>query len=794
MNVTEQEFYESEELIDRLEASARILTGKKVKVRMSDKQNTAATNGRMIKINYHSNVVEDFSTEKLRFKALMGMFYHECAHMMYLDYDEARNAKRCLMSGSPYGKKPVLDTPEKIAFYEEFLEGLNYPEVRKIIMRVFHKLDNYFSDNHDERAIIRDYGRTVKNPILLVREHLFINSPTISEYPRANLAKMLGLIFSIARFSKISGSEKIIADDPEAQEILAIKDRINLAATSDSMFIRYSIITELMLMMWPHIKQKAIENMYSKSSDDKEHNEEGEREPDDGCGDSDAEPEDWDDDEENDEEGEKEPSGSSKSKSSGSTGKPSDEAEDEGDGSESGSSGSSSDEAEGEGDSSEAGSDSKSDSSGKSLKELMDEMDADTRKKLMDDIDREIDEASKGIDSEDSEDDDDSSRESSPEAKARREKADAEAYSEEAESSESSDESSDEPDDGESEVEAGSEADDSADEMTPDDDDTSADELKSDIEDDIKERKAVEMLEGDQESNLSKEAKAVLGSTVWHKDVRTSVNRNLEVTDYMQKQYETVMNGETRSIVKKLVKKVSEQIKEMTEEDERRNLSYGPQIYAQDAYRRDKKFFGDRRLPSDAPEMAIAVLVDQSGSMSFGDRIGFARKAATVAYEFATALGVPVCVTGHSMEFYRKDRMNYDVYTEFDDYSGMDKYRLMNISADGDNRDGAALELACHHLMKRPEAVKIMIVISDGLPSHQNASKIYEGSPAEKDVKEIVRKYKKKGIEIICYGIGDGKETMMEMYGKDAFIDISDLQSLPNKMAKLIKKRIEKEL
>lgn len=785
MNVTEQEFYESEELIDRLEASARILTGKKVKVRMSDKQNTAATNGRMIKINYHSNVVEDFSTEKLRFKALMGMFYHECAHMMYLDYDEARNAKRCLMSGSPYGKKPVLDTPEKIAFYEEFLEGLNYPEVRKIIMRVFHKLDNYFSDNHDERAIIRDYGRTVKNPILLVREHLFINSPTISEYPRANLAKMLGLIFSIARFSKISGSEKIIADDPEAQEILAIKDRINLAATSDSLYIRYSIITELMLLMWPHIKQKAFENLY-RSRGDKEHNEEGESEPDDGCGDSDAEPEDWDDDEENDEEGEKEPSGSSKSKSSGSTGSPSDEAEDEGDGSESGSTGKSSD----EGDSSEAGSDSKSDSSGKSLKELMDEMDADSRKKLMDDIDREIDEASKGIDSEDSEDDDDSSRESSPEAKARREKADAEAYAEEAESSESSDET----DDGESEVEAGSEADDSADEMTPDDDDTAADELKSDIEDDIKERKAVEMLEGDQESNLSKEAKTVLSSTVWHKDVRTSVNRNLEVTDSMQKQYETVMNGETRSIVKKLVKKVSEQIKEMTEEDERRNLSYGPQIYAQDAYRRDKKFFGDRRLPSDAPEMAIAVLVDQSGSMSCADRIGFARKAATVAYEFATALGVPVCVTGHSMEFYRKDRMNYDVYTEFDDYSGQDKYRLMNISADGDNRDGAALELACHHLMKRPEAVKIMIVISDGLPNHQNASKIYEGSPAEKDVKEIVRKYKKKGIEIICYGIGDGKETMMEMYGKDAFIDISDLQSLPNKMAKLIKKRIEREI
>ena len=72
-------------------------------------------------------------------------------------------------------------------------------------------------------------------------------------------------------------------------------------------------------------------------------------------------------------------------------------------------------------------------------------------------------------------------------------------------------------------------------------------------------------------------------------------------------------------------------------------------------------------------------------------------------------------------------------YAEFEGFDRDDKYRLMDISARDSNRDGAALRYVAEQLSRRPEAVKLLILVSDGQPADLG----YSGTAAEEDLRGI---------------------------------------------------------
>lgn len=79
------------------------------------------------------------------------------------------------------------------------------------------------------------------------------------------------------------------------------------------------------------------------------------------------------------------------------------------------------------------------------------------------------------------------------------------------------------------------------------------------------------------------------------------------------------------------------------------------------------------------------------------------------------------------------------------------KYRLMDISARGSNRDGAALRYVAEALSKRSEAVKLLILVSDGQPADTG----YYGTAAEEDLRGIKQEYQRKGILFVAAAIGN---------------------------------------
>lgn len=142
-------------------------------------------------------------------------------------------------------------------------------------------------------------------------------------------------------------------------------------------------------------------------------------------------------------------------------------------------------------------------------------------------------------------------------------------------------------------------------------------------------------------------------------------------------------------------------------------------------------------------------------------------------------------MTGHTAETRGRGSVDLNVYADFDTPDRDDKYRLLNIQARNCNRDGAALMFAGNHLLKAEEPIKILFVISDGTPNAYG----YHDRPAEMDLTEIAAGLRRQGVVLFTLAIGDDRDSIHRIYG-DSFIDISDINTLPDQLVQLVKRYI----
>ena len=283
-------------------------------------------------------------------------------------------------------------------------------------------------------------------------------------------------------------------------------------------------------------------------------------------------------------------------------------------------------------------------------------------------------------------------------------------------------------------------------------------------------------LEQDRLGELNREAKRISYGDI-HKGVSVKIHRIAAVPPEMVEQYNAIA-GPFLAISKQLQKSLLRQLQDRRRGGKQTGLLMGRRLDAHALYRRDGKVFCRNKLPQQRPEMAVALLLDESGSMS-GSRAAYARASAIILYDFCQALDIPILVYGHST---KGESVALYAYSEFDAIDQNDRYRLVDISARGSNRDGAALRFVAERLCKRPEELKLLILVSDGQPAHTG----YFGAAAEEDLRGIHQEYRRKGIHLVAAAIGEDKEAIERIYG-DAFLDITDLHQLPAKLTQAVK-------
>ena len=312
------------------------------------------------------------------------------------------------------------------------------------------------------------------------------------------------------------------------------------------------------------------------------------------------------------------------------------------------------------------------------------------------------------------------------------------------------------------------------------------DKAASDIErvlDAMAEKATCEELEDERLAELNDFAQNVSYGNV-HSGVRVRVNRISEVDDDLIEQYQRI-SAPLITISKQLQRSIEKQLKESQRGSKQTNLLFGRRLDSHGLHRNDGKVFYKNNLPSKI-ELAVGLLVDESGSMYCGDRATYARAAALILYDFCDSLGVPVTVYGHSTSYPTgKSVVELYSYAEFDSIDNLDRYRIMDIQSRDSNRDGAALRFVAEKLLKRPEQAKLLILVSDGQPADYG----YSGSAAEEDLRGIKQEYTRKGITFVAAAIGDDKPSIERIYG-DSFLDITDLNQLPTKLTSVVKRHI----
>ena len=299
----------------------------------------------------------------------------------------------------------------------------------------------------------------------------------------------------------------------------------------------------------------------------------------------------------------------------------------------------------------------------------------------------------------------------------------------------------------------------------------------------ISEEEVFKEIEDERVDKLNEFARQVSYGNV-HKNVNIRVNRMSEVDESFKDAYKEVA-PELLYISKQLQRSIARQIQDVRQGAKQTNLLIGRRLCSHTLHRNDGRVFYKNNIPHDT-ELAVALLVDESGSMIGDDRIVSARATAIILHDFCCSLNIPIAIYGHSTDRRDgKDWVELYSYAEYETVDGNDKYRLMAMTDRNCNRDGAALRYMAERLCSRSEKTKLLILISDGQPYHTG----YSGTAAENDLRGIKEEYTRKGVIFVAAAIGDDKDCIERIYG-NSFLDITDLNKLPTNLTDIIKRHI----
>ncbi len=216
---------------------------------------------------------------------------------------------------------------------------------------------------------------------------------------------------------------------------------------------------------------------------------------------------------------------------------------------------------------------------------------------------------------------------------------------------------------------------------------------------------------------------------------------------------------------------------------------------------------GDRALFTQCVEgetldVAVSILVDQSGSMSYGrglSRIESARRMSIALCETLDSLKIPFELIGYSnwlpegrvlrtLEWGRTSSFRWCGYHLFGESYRHTRSRLAWMEAGGDNADSEAVWETAARLASRPESRKILLVLSDGRPSVGGNYRLQV-----QHLHEVIQRVSKAGIEIL--GIGCEDDSVSQYYceknGSDHIV-VDDIDQLAIRVFRLLRTRLLK--
>lgn len=201
-------------------------------------------------------------------------------------------------------------------------------------------------------------------------------------------------------------------------------------------------------------------------------------------------------------------------------------------------------------------------------------------------------------------------------------------------------------------------------------------------------------------------------------------------------------------------------------------------------------------------DTAVTLLVDCSGSMrdntDKGDCAYYAQRTAIALAETLSAVNVPFEVLGFDNEHtYAKSLppgctrwapFRIRAFKAFGDNLRKVRARFAHIRGYDNNGDGDSLRFAARRLAQRPEARKLLIVISDGRPNGPAPTGVLE-----RDLHLAIQEITGAGIEVHGVGAGSGGRDVERFYtiaNNATNVVITDLTKMATMMVRLLRARL----
>lgn len=734
----------------------------------------AYTDNRKIYINLDNSLVSHIDKLEDRYSAYLGLLGHELGHVLYTDFNDMITWRKSLLNGNIYGKYDSVY--QKNA--EDLLDYMKKTRFYGYVFEIVGDVANCIEDRFVNEEICREFSGTFNTGIKRLHKIQYANPTELAMNP---ITDFLNAVLHISILEKIpDGFEKVYPGLKKIKEILKDIPKKKLPEE------RLELTNNVFLEYWPVIK------LYAELHKDEAQNAKGE--------------------------GDGEGSSSQGSNSSNSSASKATKSSQVGKGTgikcSKNSNSQNNDGSQQSNTSSKSGKDSSESSKDKSgqNKKQGDKDNSSDEENLNGSSGSEKDKNKDGqnsLDSESGDDQDEKEGSENSEDNNQGEKSEDTNESNESDSdAEDTNESDNSKDDGysddalqddDSQDNKANESDSSSD-NSDDSEDSSSNSQGQEVSADVtfngdvcNEKIDMENIEKVIDGLVAKIAKEMLDRNperaeriLANKQAQEIVNDRKSCHKGYKLTINTVSNSNDRGkyeraaqrlsgISRRLQKRVLDVLEEQNDGGVCKNLLKGNKVNPAASASNNGRIFKRNTLP-DRPELAVCVLIDQSGSM-WGERIEKALEMAIIIEDFCSALDIPVQISGHC------DSCGCQIYDyiRFDDNNKNRKYRLTKMFSSGCNRDGLALKYCENNILERDEDNKLLIIISDGRPNSDG----YYGSVAESDLRGIKKHFEKSGGRLIAAAIGEDKDTIKRIY-QDSFMDITDLSQLPIKMIKVI--------
>ena len=241
---------------------------------------------------------------------------------------------------------------------------------------------------------------------------------------------------------------------------------------------------------------------------------------------------------------------------------------------------------------------------------------------------------------------------------------------------------------------------------------------------------------------LTKEARQIMKGTMHEKEGLIVHRPKFELKAQEAEQI--------RQQVLPIVETLSRQILDLLENDEsttyQKGKYEGQRFNASRVAYNDLGYFDKKNPPHEQPSLAVALRIDESGSMIRDERIEAAKKAAIAIAEFAKRVNIPLMIYGDTADVSTREKTSIFSYKEFsDDFQWLDE-KLVTMKPRQNNRDGASLRLIANKLSQEAATTKLLISISDGQPK---ALPDYTGKKAREDIQSVLSEYDRQGVILI---------------------------------------------